>query len=392
MKLSSTLRSWVGRYGSEAAFVGRVALAAFLPPGCSQLLSHGLEAACEYLQGKSDVVGDRELVERLDELEIPQEQLSQAVNQIESQGQTALDRVHQARLQGIPEGQLTTQLRDLISTDPTLLALQQSMGAIADQLRRLESQGETLIAGQQYQTAAIEEMMAMMREIASQVGVSVAATQSMTPLPTLPAPAERISTSTVSTPQVATDALSMLGQRATPSESRPLSGDALSMLGQSSSKQSPVQDQGFDALQSLGSRSTEETRSRHEAQNLVERFLQQRQAREGATQVDRTEAVALVERFKSQLAARANAQKNPSSITHASHVGDGRVSLVMIEVGSAPVQVVKYLCETWGYSLQDAIISTQSVPITIRRDQQFVLLERQRQALEKLGARVKLKV
>ena len=29
--ITNTLRGWVGRYGSEAAFVGRVAVSAFLP-------------------------------------------------------------------------------------------------------------------------------------------------------------------------------------------------------------------------------------------------------------------------------------------------------------------------------------------------------------------------
>ena len=48
----SDLESWIGKYGSEASFVGRVAVVAFLPPGAGKLLESGLEAVFEYIQGK----------------------------------------------------------------------------------------------------------------------------------------------------------------------------------------------------------------------------------------------------------------------------------------------------------------------------------------------------
>ena len=114
-KLTSTVRGWVGRYGSEAALVGRVALAALLPPGCDRLLGHGLEAVFEYLQGKSDVISDHDLAERLDRMGIPRDQLNEAVTRIDQEGQVALDRAYQARQVGISEEDLVSQLRELIA-------------------------------------------------------------------------------------------------------------------------------------------------------------------------------------------------------------------------------------------------------------------------------------
>ena len=98
-KLKTTLRGWVGRYGSEAAFVGRVALAALLPPGGDRLLTHGLEAAFEYLQGKSDVISDHDLLAHLDRLGVPHGELNEAVSRIDQEGQVALDKAYQAPLQ-----------------------------------------------------------------------------------------------------------------------------------------------------------------------------------------------------------------------------------------------------------------------------------------------------
>lgn len=433
--LNRTVRSWIGRYGSEAAFVGRVALAALLPPGCSHLLSQGLEATCEYLQGKADVVGDHELGERLDQLGVPREQLSRAVEQIEGQGQSALERVHLAHQQGIPETTLTEQLRTLIASDPGLSALQTSMREIADQLRRLEAQGETLIAGQQYQTAAIEEMMAMMREIATQVGIPVAQTRELTAQAALPPP--RSLQSPRSSPQSLieltpaqsssrSDALSSLSSNSSLSGSSsvssglsnapisvsdllPLSSspsadvDALALLGQSGNGQQTREKissldtlSGGSSSASAGPRLTHQLdgRARREAESLVERFFAQRRARGDAAHVQESEAVKLVERFKSQLEsrrARAQAGEAPQQCV-SSAAGEGRVAIQLLDAGETPVLVIKWLCETWGYSLQDAIIATQSAPCVVRRDHQFVNLERERQALEKLGARVKLKV
>ena len=75
-----------------------------------------------------------------------------------------------------------------------------------------------------------------------------------------------------------------------------------------------------------------------------------------------------------------------------SHLGNGRVSLTLIQVGPSPIMVVKWLCEEWGYSLQDAIIVTQSTPCIVRRDDNFVMLGQARNTLEKLGAQLKLVV
>jgi hypothetical protein len=74
------------------------------------------------------------------------------------------------------------------------------------------------------------------------------------------------------------------------------------------------------------------------------------------------------------------------------HIGNGRVSLTLVQVGPAPITIVKWLCEEWGYSLQDAIITTQSAPCVVRRADNFVILGQARNALEKLGAELRLVV
>ena len=434
-KLTSTLRGWVGRYGSEAALVGRVAIAALLPPGCDRLLSHGIEAAFEYLQGKSDVISDHDLADRLDRMGIPRDQLNDAVAQIDRDGQLALDRAYQAHQVGISESELVSQLRELIASDPTLSALQTSMSEIADQLRRIEAQGELLIAGQHYQTAAIEEMMQMMRAIATQVGIPTAEVHSIPTPKALPNPtAELLLDSPAPTHHQPTDTLSLLGSSVTPKRS---SSDALSLLGSPVTSESPPSDAlsllgssvnrkstSTNALSILGSSITtsaetgdalstlESTvrpqersspsllsssisqglsrtkgKSHKDAQSLVERFISQQRARSETSHLDRTQAVALVQRFKDQMAARSDqvGQESP-------HIGNGRVSLTLVQVGPAPITIVKWLCEEWGYSLQDAIITTQSAPCVVRRADNFVILGQARNALEKLGAELKLVV
>jgi hypothetical protein len=438
-KLTSTLRGWVGRYGSEAALVGRVAIAALLPPGCDRLLSHGLEAAFEYLQGKSDVISDHDLADRLDGMGIPRDQLNDAVAQIDRDGQLALDRAYQAHQVGISEPELISQLRELIASDPTLSALQTSMSEIADQLRRIEAQGELLIAGQHYQTAAIEEMMQMMRAIATQVGMPTAEVHCIPTPKALPKPtAELLLDAPAPTQHQPTDALSLLGSSVTPkrSPSDALStlgsqvtsesptSDALSLLGSSVNRKSTSTSTSTNALSILGSSITTSAETRdalstlesavrpqersassllssslsqrssrvkdkphRDAQSLVERFISQQRARSETLHLDRTQAVALVQRFKDQMAARSDqlGQESP-------HIGNGRVSLTLVQVGPAPITIVKWLCEEWGYSLQDAIITTQSAPCVVRRADNFVILGQARNALEKLGAELRLVV
>ena len=126
-------------------------------------------------------------------------------------------------------------------------------------------------------------------------------------------------------------------------------------------------------------------RSHGDAQDLVERFMAQQRARAEPSHIDRVQAVALVERFKDQMAARRADREvdNPQ-------VGRGRVSLTLVEIGPTPIAVVKWLCEEWSYSLQDAIITTQSTPCVVRRSDHFVMLGQARNALERLGAQIKL--
>ena len=132
--------------------------------------------------------------------------------------------------------------------------------------------------------------------------------------------------------------------------------------------------------------------SRAEAKSLVERFFRQRRARGQTAHVDQSQAIALVERFKAQAAKRGGSadQRGAREAPHESHIGVGRVALVLKSVGPTPIMIVKWLCENCSYPLQDAIIATQNVPVVLRRDDQFVELERQRQALLRLGAQVKL--
>ena len=113
--------------------------------------------------------------------------------------------------------------------------------------------------------------------------------------------------------------------------------------------------------------------------------MAQQRARAEPSHIDRVQAVALVERFKDQMAARRADREvdNPQ-------VGRGRVSLTLVEIGPTPIAVVKWLCEEWSYSLQDAIITTQSTPCVVRRSDHFVMLGQARNALERLGAQIKL--
>lgn len=373
-KLKTTLRGWVGRYGSEAAFVGRVALAALLPPGCDRLLAHGLEAAFEYLQGKSDVISDQDLLEHLDRLGVPHGELEEIVSRVDQDGQVALNRVYQARQVGISERDVTEQLRELIACDPTLNALQTSLSHIAEQLTRLEAQGETLIAGQQYQTAAIEEMMAMMRAIATQVGLETShlTDASTSRAPTSPSPSR--------SPSEQLMGLSALGstKRADQSLDGLLSSDLLRSHQGASHITSPLERLNDHEMSGESG----------EALDLVARFRAQQRERAQTSHLDQGQAVALVQRFQEQVRRRqesAGPQESPQA-------GQGRVALTLIEVGHDPIKVVKWLCEEWGYPLPDAIIVTQSAPCVVRRDDNFVLLGRARSALEGLGAQVRLKV
>ena len=85
MSLTSTLRGWARRYGAEAAFVGRVAVAAFLPPGVNKLVEAGLEAAFEYIQSQPersfDADGEEGLRQRLASVGVDETKLSQLSEQ-----------------------------------------------------------------------------------------------------------------------------------------------------------------------------------------------------------------------------------------------------------------------------------------------------------------------
>ena len=72
-------------------------------------------------------------------------------------------------------------------------------------------------------------------------------------------------------------------------------------------------------------------------------------------------------------------------------VGEGRVALTLLEVGCQPLSVIKWLCESWSYSVADALIATQNTRVIIKRSDQFVHLGQAQQSLTRLGAKLKLK-
>ncbi|MBM4292950.1 MAG: hypothetical protein FJ138_17310 [Deltaproteobacteria bacterium] len=347
--ITGVLSGWVARYGTEASFVGKVAMGALLPAGVSKLLEVGLEAACDYLQDKSSSAHERGLAERLDRLGVPSGALGQALTQVDLGGQRALARAFEARLAGTPADEARAALRALVEQDPALSALRDSLGDIAERLTRLSAQGEVLIAGQRHQTEALEELLRMLRSVAAQVGAPAltpeppaAALAALAALPPPPAPLGALES---------LDSLDSLGALGAP--------DSLGALG---------------APGVLGAHARAET--------LVERFYAQQRARGGEGRgVEPREAVALVERLL-------RAQEAPQGAP-APHVGAGRVALTLIEAGPRPIAVVKWLCEAWGYPLQEALVAAQGGGV-VRRGEDFVGLAQAQRALEGVGARARL--
>lgn len=345
MKLTQTLRAWAKKYGSEAAFVGRVAVAAFVPPGANMLIEKGLEAAFEYIQSQPEQkVNDLVLNQRMDSVGLNQEQteyLSQLVHQVDQSGERTLEHAFHLRQVGNTRSQVEADLRQIIAQDPNLSALRSSLEKVTDSLNTLTKQGEVLIAGQAYQAAALEEMMEMIRGLAQQMnqGQGVIA-----PIPT---------------PSSALDSLAAIAHRHS-------SDDAFT-------SEAPV---ALDALDQL--------KRQHESQ------------KEKSTKP--ASATALAKRFKeltqtksSKLMDFQDQSKQSEQIFDCPQVGNGRVALSLLEVGNQPLLVVKWLCETWSYSLADALIATQNTPVIIKRSDHFVQLGQAQKDLVAFGAKLKLK-
>jgi hypothetical protein len=365
MSLTGTLRGWARRYGAEAAFVGRVAVAAFLPPGVNKLVESGLEAAFEYIQSQPersfDADGEEGLRQRLASVGVDEtklNQLSELVSRVDGEGAVVLREASELSKAGQGYEQAELRLRQLISSDPTLSAMRASLEQVSASLTRLETQGEVLIAGQAYQTAAIEEMMQMIHAIAAQVGTS-APSPSIAQSPSAQLAAHfGLSTAPINSPQSAPQSAS----------------SALDALGSP-----PTTSHNAPSINTSASR------------DLVARFHELNKARERrAPSVSAPSA-------SDALSALSAPQPSPSSPSQISQqegelfeVGEGRVALSLTEVGTQPIKVVKWICEAWSFSLADAIIATQSTPVTLRRSDDFVSLARAQRELSALGATLKL--
>ena len=349
MKLTQTLRSWAKKYGSEAAFVGRVAVAAFVPPGASVLIEKGLEAAFEYIQSQPEQkVNDLVLSQRMDEVGLSHEQaehFSQLIHQVDESAGGTLEHAFHARQAGDSRSQIESHLRHVIAQDPTLLALRNTLEHVSNSLNALTKQGEVLIAGQAYQAAALEEMMHMIRNIAQQVNHGQGI---LTPIPTPTNPV--------------IDPLSLI--------------DHQQRSDQLFTQETPS---ALDALDQLTN-------------------VHDPQKKESTLKVKPASATALANRFKELTQAKSTNYMIFSELSDQSEqvfdcpqVGNGRVALSLLEVGDQPLLIVKWLCESWSYSLADALIATQNTPVIIKRSDQFVQLGQAQKNLASLGAKLKLK-
>lgn len=427
MSLGGTLRSWARRYGPEAAFVGRVAVAAFLPPGLNKLVESGLEAAFEYIQSQSERPVDEstevELQAHLARAGLHEEQLQQLgtlVTRVESEGSRVLSEARDASRSGQSYDQAEQRLRALISSDPTLSAMRASLAEITTTLSRLTEQGEVLIAGQAYQTEAIEEMMRMIHAIAHQVGASVhghkksnlknhqsfqdfgssAATpplspsafpsasllsSSLTPSSSLTANSSHspslLSSSLTSTTSHQPSLLSSSLSNSSSTSSTTLKSPLLDPATSSISLGSPLSSVSVDtqripsALEQLSPSFTPSS----SAQSLIDRFYKM----QGKSIAPPEGSVDLVARFQKLI--KPNEQGGEDLM-----VGEGRVALMLTSVGSQPIAIVKWICEAWGFTLADAIIATQSVPVVLKRSNDFVALAQAQRDLSALGASLKL--
>lgn len=384
MSLAVTLRGWARRYGPEAAFVGRVAVAALLPPGVNKLVESGLEAAFEYIQSQSERPDDRlqaheeahdeALLSHLTRTglgELQLQQLEALIDRVESDGGRVLSEARAASQAGHSYDEAAQRLRELISSDPTLSAMRASLADITTSLSQLTEQGEVLIAGQAYQTEAIEEMMRMIHAIAQQVGA--------TPHPdqVASAPAQ-LGLLSMSTQRSALG--SALGSPLAPSPSStslindPLFGDLSAGRTQPLERSTDARAQP-DALGQLSPTLTPSS----SAQALIDRFYHLK----GGDRAPPEGSVDLVARFQALIKPN---EQGGEDIT----IGEGRVGLTMTSVGPQPIKVVKWICEAWGLSLADAIIVTQSPPVVIKRSNDFVALAQAQRDLSSLGATLKL--
>ena len=362
MKLAQTLRSWASKYGSEAAFVGRVAVAAFIPPGANVLIEKGLEAAFEYIQSHPEkAVNETALSQQVQAagLDLNQTQhLSQLVQQIDHAGSNTLDQAFSQQKAGLSRDQVEQNLRQVIATDPTLSALRTSLEKVSSSLLKLTEQGEVLIAGQAYQAAALEEMMQMIRGMAQQMNLGSA-------MPT--ASHQLLEASSLMSSSNDHSASLLDAFNLTSNQGNSSSFNALDELNQSSS----VQQSSLSGAKTLGSNA----KTGMSAADLVARFKQISQGNN-----------AFLDGF-----ARAEQKASDTHTFDCPQVGQGRVALSMLEVGHQPLLIVKWLCETWSYSLPDALIATQNTPVIIQRSDQFVQLGQAQQALSQLGAKLQLK-
>ena len=182
MKLAQTTGSWFKRYGSEAAFVGRVAVAAFVPPGANILIEKGLEAAFEYIESHPEQkINEQVLSEQIATVGLNANQASQLSQlvQIDQSASGTLEYAFKSKQMGGSRLDVEHSLRRMIAQDPNLLALRNTLEQLSHSLTRLTQQGEVLIAGQAYQAAALEEMMQMVRAMAKQLSGNQSAQPSM---------------------------------------------------------------------------------------------------------------------------------------------------------------------------------------------------------------------
>jgi hypothetical protein len=363
MKLAQTLRSWASKYGSEAALVGRVAVAAFIPPGANVLIEKGLEAAFEYIQSHPDkAVNETVLSQQVQAAGLDSNQtqhLSQLVQQIDHAGSNTLDQAFSQHKAGLSRDQVEQHLRQVIATDPTLSALRNSLEKVSSSLLKLTEQGEVLIAGQAYQAAALEEMMQMIRGMAQQMNLGSAIPTASNQL----LEASHLVSSSSHHSASLLDATNLTSGR----DHHSSSFNALDQLNQNPLVQSSSSS-GAKALRA-------NTKTSMSATDLVARFKQLSQGKN-----------TLLDGF-----ARAEQRSSDVHTFDCPQVGQGRVALSMLEVGHQPLLIVKWLCETWSYSLPDALIATQNTPVIIQRSDQFVQLGQAQQALSQLGAKLQLK-
>ena len=341
-RLQNSVQSLTQRYGAEAAFVGRVALKALLPPGADSLLTAGCEALFEYIDSKSgDPINEEELHQHLTQHHLPVGPLNQSLIHLNEHGQEVLDRIHQTHQSGYSETDINQMIQQHIAQDPTLQQLKYTFEGFAKDLQDLKNRTSVLISGQSYQTQLIEEMLSLVKgalreqhipslnQLSSLIDSSVSSAVSKSSSPSL----------TLSSPR--------------PSLANPLQNE---LIPTSSPSSSPVL-------------------SPHLAQLTQARFKHSKTPKKTPQ--------------KTQTASIHLSSENSLS----SHVckGEGDFIFYLIKPGQDHIRVIKWLCEHLYYSLSEALILIQSTPCPIYKSSDFVLLARWQKELKTVGITCKFK-